>query len=76
MASNEHSALDNTQLHVPKDFSSASANTVLTKNGSNALTWADDNLRRILGTRLLLILLTMHKMLLHKHNYIVLEVVM
>lgn len=46
MASNEHSALDNTQLHVPKDFSSASANTVLTKNGSNALTWADDNLRR------------------------------
>ena len=47
MASNEHSALDNTQLHVPKDFSSASANTVLTKNGSNALTWADDNLRRM-----------------------------
>ena len=47
MASNEHSALDNTQLHVPKDFSSASANTVLTKNGSNALTWADDNFRRM-----------------------------
>jgi len=47
MASNEHSALDNTQLHVPKDFSSASANTVLTKNGSNALTWADDNSRRM-----------------------------
>jgi hypothetical protein len=47
MASNEHSALDNTQLHVPKDFSSASANTVLTKNGSNLLTWADDNLRRM-----------------------------
>jgi len=47
MASNEHSALDNTQLHVPKDFSSASANTVLTKNGSNALTWADEILRRM-----------------------------
>ena len=46
MASNEHSSLDNSQLHVPKDFSTASANTVLTKNGSNALTWADDNLRR------------------------------
>jgi len=46
MASNEHSSLDNAQLHVPKDFSTASANTVLTKNGSNALTWADDNLRR------------------------------
>lgn len=47
MASNEHSSLDNDQLHVPKDFSSASANTVLTKNVSNALTWADDNLRRM-----------------------------
>ena len=46
MASNEHSSLDNSQLHVPKDFSTASANTVLTKNGSNALAWADDNLRR------------------------------
>ena len=46
MASNEHSSLENAQLHVPKDFSTASANTVLTKNGSNALTWADDNLRR------------------------------
>ena len=47
MASNEHSALDNAQLHVPKDFSSASANTVLTKNGSNALAWVDDNFRRM-----------------------------
>lgn len=46
MASNEHSSLENAQLHVPKDFSTASANTVLTKNSSNALTWADDNLRR------------------------------
>ena len=46
MASNEHSSLDNSQLHVPKDFSLASANTVLTKDGSNALSWADDNLRR------------------------------
>tara|TARA_B110000003_G_scaffold137573_1_gene139319 strand:+ start:6766 stop:7371 length:606 start_codon:yes stop_codon:yes gene_type:complete len=47
MASNEHSALDNAQLHVPKDFSSASANTVLVKNGSNALAWVDDNFRRM-----------------------------
>ena len=47
MASNEHSALDNAQLHVPKDFSTASANTVLTKNGSNALAWVDDNFRRM-----------------------------
>ena len=46
MASNEHSSLANDQLHVPKDFSTASANTVLTKNGSSALAWADDNLRR------------------------------
>ena len=46
MASNEHSSLYNSQLHVPKDFSLASANTVLTKDGSNALSWADDNLRR------------------------------
>jgi len=46
MASNEHSSLENSQLHVPKDFSTASANTVLTKNSSNALTWANDTLRR------------------------------
>lgn len=46
MASNEHSSLDNSQLHVPKDFSTAASNTVLTKDGSDALTWADDNLRR------------------------------
>jgi hypothetical protein len=46
MASNEHSSLDNTQLHVPKDFSTASNNTVLTKNSSGALQWQDDNLRK------------------------------
>ena len=46
MASNEHSSLDNTQLHVPKDFSLASNNTVLTKNNSGALQWQDDNLRK------------------------------
>ena len=46
MASNEHSSLDNAQLHVPKDFSTASNNTVLTKNNSGALQWQDDNLRK------------------------------
>tara|TARA_A100001515_G_scaffold99991_1_gene80846 strand:+ start:94 stop:699 length:606 start_codon:yes stop_codon:yes gene_type:complete len=45
MASNEHSSLDNAQLHVPKDFSTASNNTILTKNNSGALQWQDDRLR-------------------------------
>ena len=45
MASNEHSALDNSQLHVPKDFSSASNNTVLTKNNEGNLSWQSDRLR-------------------------------
>lgn len=45
MASNEHSALDNTQLHVPKDFSSASNNTILTKDNAGLLSWQDDRLR-------------------------------
>jgi len=45
MASNEHSSLDNSQLHVPKDFSSAANNTVLTKNNSGSLEWQDDRLR-------------------------------
>lgn len=45
MASNEHSSLDNSQLHVPKDFSSAANNTVLTKNSSGSLEWQDDRLR-------------------------------
>ena len=45
MASNEDSALDNTQLHVPKDFSSASNNTILTKDNAGLLSWQDDRLR-------------------------------
>tara|TARA_R100001460_G_scaffold3730_3_gene11064 strand:- start:3615 stop:4220 length:606 start_codon:yes stop_codon:yes gene_type:complete len=45
MASNEHSSLDNSQLHVPKDFSSAANNTVLTKNSAGSLEWQDDRLR-------------------------------
>ena len=46
MASNEHSSLDNDQLHVPKDFSTAANDTVLTKNSAGALTWHDDTVRR------------------------------
>ena len=45
MASNEHSSLENSQLHVPKDFSTAANNTVLTKNNSGSLEWQDDRLR-------------------------------
>lgn len=46
MASNEHSSLDNDQIHVPKDFSTAANDTVLTKNSSGSLTWHDDTVRR------------------------------
>lgn len=46
MASNEHSSLEDSQLHVPKGFSTASNDTVLTKNSSGALQWQDDNLRK------------------------------
>ena len=46
MASNEHSSLENDQLHVPKDFSTAANDTVLTKNSSGSLTWHDDTVRR------------------------------
>ncbi len=45
MASNEHNSLPNDQLHNPKDFSTASNNTVLTKNGSGNISWQDDRLR-------------------------------
>ena len=45
MASNEHSSLDDSQLHVPKGFSTASNTTVLTKNSSGSLEWQDDALR-------------------------------
>tara|TARA_Y100001937_G_C7124312_1_gene334156 strand:+ start:1074 stop:1706 length:633 start_codon:yes stop_codon:yes gene_type:complete len=40
MASNEHSSLEESQLHNPKGFSTASNNTVLSKNSSGALTWS------------------------------------
>ena len=40
MAANEHSNLSNANLHVPLDFSTASNNTVLTKDGSANLIWA------------------------------------
>ena len=46
MATNEHSSLANTQLHNPKDFSTASNSTHLTKNSSGALIWADDVVNR------------------------------
>jgi hypothetical protein len=45
MASNEHSSLDNAQLHVPKDFSTAANNTVLTKDENGSISWEDDRLR-------------------------------
>ena len=39
MASNEHSLLSNSNLHVPKDFSTATNNTILTKDASGNLAW-------------------------------------
>ena len=39
MASNEHSNLSNANLHVPLDFSTASNNTILTKDSSGNLIW-------------------------------------
>ena len=39
MASNEHSNLSNANLHLPLDFSTASNDTVLTKDGSGNLVW-------------------------------------
>ena len=45
MASNEHNSLPNDQLHNPKDFSTASNNTVLTKNNAGNISWQDDRLR-------------------------------
>tara|TARA_R100000655_G_scaffold32659_1_gene64632 strand:+ start:12973 stop:13578 length:606 start_codon:yes stop_codon:yes gene_type:complete len=52
MANNEHSSLANAQLHNPKDFSTASNSTHLTKNSSGALTWADDIVNRTHFVRL------------------------
>tara|TARA_R100001086_G_scaffold166523_1_gene90304 strand:+ start:113 stop:748 length:636 start_codon:yes stop_codon:yes gene_type:complete len=39
MANNEHKNLSNANLHVPKDFSTASNSTTLTKNSSGNLSW-------------------------------------
>tara|TARA_R100001530_G_C4273433_1_gene143695 strand:+ start:43 stop:690 length:648 start_codon:yes stop_codon:yes gene_type:complete len=39
MAANEHSNLSNDNLHVPLDFSTASNDTVLTKDDSGSLVW-------------------------------------
>jgi hypothetical protein len=40
MASNEHKNLNNDNLHVPLNFSTASNSTVLTKNSLGSLEWA------------------------------------
>ena len=40
MAANEHKNLNNDNLHLPLDFSTASNSTVLSKNSSGALQWA------------------------------------
>lgn len=39
MAINEHKNLNDSNLHVPKGFAAASANTLCSKNGSSALEW-------------------------------------
>ena len=39
MASNEHKNLSNANLHDPKDFSTASNSTFLSKNSSGDLSW-------------------------------------
>lgn len=39
MANNEHKNLSNSNLHVPKDFSTAGNSTTLTKNSSGNLSW-------------------------------------
>tara|TARA_Y100000592_G_scaffold2155_1_gene3367 strand:- start:11252 stop:12076 length:825 start_codon:yes stop_codon:yes gene_type:complete len=41
--SNLHKNLNNAELHDPKDFSTASNNTYLTKDGSGNLVWAADS---------------------------------
>jgi hypothetical protein len=40
MATNEHKNLSNSNIHNPKDFSTATNSTVLTKDSSGALVWA------------------------------------
>jgi hypothetical protein len=39
MATNEHKNLSNSNIHNPKDFSTATNGTVLTKDSSGALVW-------------------------------------
>lgn len=41
MANNDHSSLANDQLHNPKDFSTANNDTILSKDSSGNLSWAD-----------------------------------
>jgi|TARA_B100001939_G_scaffold23256_1_gene18902 hypothetical protein len=43
MASNEHKNLSNANLHAPLDFSTAANDTILTKNSSGSLEWANKN---------------------------------
>jgi len=50
MASNEHSTLDDSQLHVPKGFSGAANNTVLTKNSSGSLQWSNNRSSTLITT--------------------------
>ena len=50
MASNEHSTLDDSQLHVPKGFSTAANNTVLTKNSSGSLQWSNNRSSTLIST--------------------------
>lgn len=41
MSSNLHSVLDNSEIHVPKDFDTAPDNSYLTRNQLGGLDWAD-----------------------------------
>ena len=47
MASNEHKNLSNDNLHVPKDFSSASASTICSKNAGSNLEWIAEGLLKV-----------------------------
>ena len=40
MSSNLHSVLDNSEIHVPKDFDTAPNNSYLTRNQLGGLDWA------------------------------------
>ena len=43
MATNEHKNLDNDNLHLPLDFSSAGINTIPSKNGDSELEWISES---------------------------------